>query len=256
MKHRLLLFVLFFVLPATVFAQGFGLPPGFDLKQFQKNEEQAIWFMQYDSMIVRVTTFDRGMAGKDFVCFQDKKGWKVVAGTIDSLGMSNSKWFQVDGKNVVSEMKKKTDTVLVASLARAIFNASVQHKKLNIKSSASWKKYARVNLDLTITVTMYCDQDAGGTIWYGPECAWWYSSDGKNVVTTKIINQAPMMAGIAGTALNLSCPKEKMPTIGTMWLAYRMMQKYPQINVAYKTGTSTLNYNATDKTYSWQHAAN
>jgi len=257
MKQRLPLLILLLVLPAIFYAQGgFGLPPGFDLKQFQKNEEQAMWFIQYDSMITRVSTFDRGMTGKDFVCYQDKKGWKVVAGTIDSLGMSNTRYFQVDAKNVVTEMKKKGDTVLVASIARAIFNANIQHKKLNLAVSSSWKKYARVNADQTITVSMFCDQDAGGTIWYGPECAWWYTADGKNVVTTKIINTAPMMAGINANTINLSCPKEKMPTVGTMWLAYRMMQKYPHINVAYKTGTSTLNYNATDKTYSWQHAAN
>lgn len=255
MKQRLPLLLLLLALPTLFFAQGFGLPPGFDLKQFQKNEEQALWFIKYDSMITRVSNFDRNVAGKDFVCFQDKKGWKVVAGKIDSAGMSNSVWFQIDAKNVVTAMKKKTDTVLVASLARAIYNASLQHKKLNL-GSAVWKKYARVNADLTITVTMYCDQDASGKVWYGPECNWWYSADGKNVVTTKIINQAPIMAGVTGNALNLSCPKEKMPTIGTMWIAYRMMDKYPEVNVAYKTGTSTLFYNAAEKTYSWQHAAN
>lgn len=254
MKQRLPFLVLLLAFPCLFFAQGFGLPPGFDLKQFNKNEEQAQWFMKYDSMITRVTTFERSLAGKDFVCFQDKKGWKVVAGTFDSLGMSGATWFQVDGKNVVSAMKKKGDTVLVASLSRAIFNGAKLHAKLNIKSAA-WKKYARVNLDLTITVSMYCDQDASGTIWYGPECAWWFSADGNNLVTTKIVNKAPMMAGIQGQALNLSCPTEKMPTIGAMWVAYRMMEKYPEINVAYKTGTSTLHYNVVDKTYSWQHAA-
>lgn len=255
MKKYLLLLVLLVVLPSVIIAQGFGLPPGFDLKQFQKNEEQALWFIKYDSMITRVITFDRNMAGKDFVCFQDKKGWKVVAGKLDSLGMVNTTWFQVDGKNVVSQMKRRTDTVLVASLSRAIYNANKLHAKLNIKST-SWKKYARVNLDLTITVTMYCDPEAGGGVWYGPECAWWFSSDGTNLVTTKVINQAPMMGGVTGNALNLSCPKERMPTIGTMWVAFRMMQKYPEVNIAYKTGTSTLYYNTTSKTYSWQHAAN
>lgn len=257
MKQRLPLIFILIALPLTFFAQGgFGLPPGFDLKQFQKNEEQALWFIQYDSMIIRVQTFDRGMMGKDFVCYQDKKGWKVVAGTIDSAGIKGTRWFQVDAKNTVSEMKKKGDTVLVASMARALYNGDIQLKKLKLESSAVWKKYARVNADLTITVSMFCDQDASGVIWYGPECNWWFSSDGTALVTTKVINKAPLQAVISGTTINLSCPTEKMPTVGTMWLAYRVMQKYPQVNVAYKTGTSTLSYNATFGTYSWQHAAN
>src|ERR1044072_3575709 len=114
MKQRLTLLIVLLALPLTFFAQGFGLPPGFDLKQFQKNEEQAMWFIQYDSMITRVQTFDRGLSGKDFICFQDKKGWKVVAGKIDSAsGFKERKWFAVDAKNVVTEMKKEGDTVMI-----------------------------------------------------------------------------------------------------------------------------------------------
>lgn len=257
MKQRLPLIFILLALPLTFFAQGgFGLPPGFDLKQFQKNEEQALWFIQYDSMITRVQTFDRGMNGKDFVCYQDKKGWKIVAGTIDSAGIKNTRWFQADSKNVISEMKKKGDTILIASIARALYNGNIQLKKLKLESSAVWKKYARVNADLTITVSMFCDQDAGGVIWYGPECNWWFSSDGTSLVTTKVINKAPMQATVSGQSISLSCPTEKMPTVGTMWLAYRVMRKYSQINVVYKTGTSTLNYNTSYGTYSWQHAAN
>lgn len=256
MKQRLPLLLLLFVLPLTFFAQGgFGLPPGFDLKQFQKNEEQAHWFIQYDSMITRVQTFDRGLAGKEFVCFQDKKGWKVIAGSIDSTGITNDRWFQVDSKNVVSEMKKKGDTVLVEALARALYNGGLAHKKLKL-GGAVWDKFARQNEDKTITVTMFCDQDASGMVWYGPECNWWFTADGETLVTTKVINQAPILAGISGTTMNLSCPKEKMPTVGTMWIAYRMMLKYNIVNIAYKTGTSTLTYNTTFKSYSWMHAAN
>lgn len=257
MKQRLPLLIILFLLPATIFAQGgFGLPPGFDIKQFQKNEEQAFWFIQYDSMITRVQTFDRGLNGKDFLCYQDKKGWKVVAGKIDSAGIKGTKWFAIDSKNAVSEMKKPGDTVLVNSIARALFNGDIQHRKMNLQGDAVWKKYARVNADQTITVTMFCDQDASGVIWYGPECNWWFSADGTTLVTTKCINKAPLAAGIAGTTLNLSCPTEKMPTVGTMWLAYRLMRKYPSVNVSYKTGTSTLTYNATTGTYSWMHSAN
>lgn len=258
MKQRLPLLLILLALPAVFFAQGFGLPSGFDLKQFQKNEEQALWFIQYDSMIVRVQAFDRGLAGKDFICFQDKKGWKVVAGTIDSaFGLKERKWFSVDAKNVVTEMKKEGDTTLATSMGRALYNGAIAHRKLKLSTSAVWKKYIRQNADLTYTVSYFCDQDAGGVIWYGPECNWWYSADGTSLVTTKIsANKVPMMAGVAGNSITLSCPAEKMPTVGTMWMAYRLMLKYPTINIAYKTGTSTLTYNATFKNYSWMHAAN
>lgn len=258
MKQRLPLLIALLVLPTVFLAQGFGLPPGFDLKQFQKNEEQALWFIQYDSMIVRVQNFDRGSSGKDFICFQDKKGWKVIAGTIDSAkGLKDRKWFSIDAKNVVTEMKKESDSTLAMAMGHALYNGNLQHQKLKL-SSPSWKKYIRQNADMTFTVTYFCDQDAGGVIWYGPECNWWFSSDGMSLVTTKVINanKPPMMAGVAGTTLNFSCPAEKMPTVGMMWMAYRVMQKYPSINIVYKTGTSTLTYNMNSKTYSWMHAAN
>jgi len=257
MKQRLPLLLILLALPAVFLAQGFGLPPGFDIKQFQKNEEQALWFIQYDSMITRVQTFDRGMMGKDFLCFQDKKGWKVVAGKLDSAqGIKDRRWFSVDAKNVVSEMKKEGDTVLITAMGHAMYNGNIQHQKLKLSTSATWKKFIRQNTDLTFTVTFFCDQDAGGVVWYGPECNWWYSADGMNLVTTKVTNKPPMMAGVSGNAINLSCPAEKMPTVGTMWMAYRVMQKYPTVNIAYKTGTSTLTYNATFRNYSWMHAAN
>lgn len=256
-KQRVPLILLLLALPMVFFAQGgFGLPPGFDLKQFQKNEEQALWFIQYDSMITRVQAFDRGTTGKEFICFQDKKGWKVVAGKIDSAGIKDSKWFSVDAKNVVTEMKKKGDTVLVASMARALYNGNVQHQKLKLTTSATWKKYIRQNADMTYTVTFFCDQDASGHYWYGPECNWWFSSDGNSLVTSKVVNTAPMMAAVTGQKVTLSCPKEKMPTVGTMWLAYRMMHKYNEIDVAYKTGVSALTFNTTSHTYSWMHSAN
>jgi hypothetical protein len=208
-------------------------------------------------MIVRVQAFDRGTVGKDFICFQDKKGWKVVVGKIDSAtGIKERKWFAVDAKNVVTEMKKEGDTVLITSMGRALYNGDVQHKKLKLSASAVWKKYIRQNADLTYTVTYFCDQDAGGVVWYGPECNWWFSADGTILVTTKVTSKAPMMAGATGNAINFSCPGEKMPTVGTMWMAYRVMRKYPNVNVAYKTGTSTLTYNVNSGTYSWMHSAN
>lgn len=255
MKQRLLFLAALLIFPAVFFAQGFGLPPGFDLKQFQKNEEQALWFIQYDSMIVRVQAFDSETAGKDFICFQDKKGWKVITGEIDSAaGIKGRKWYSIDAKNVVTVLKKEGDTALAKAMGHALYNARLQHEKLKLPESAVWKKYIRQNQDLTFTVTYFCDQDAGGVIWYGPECNWWFTSDGTGLVTSKVINKPPVMGGVSGNVLSMSCPNEKMPTVGTMWMSYRVMQKYPNISVAYKTGTSTLTYNPASGTYSWMHS--
>lgn len=253
MKRVLLSAFVFFLATLNISAQGgFGLPAGFDLKQFQKNEELALWFIQYDSTILRVTQFDRAASGKDFICYQDKKGWKVAAGKLDSLGLKNASWFAVDGKNTVTAMKKPGDTVLVSAMARAVFNANKLHAKLKM-ADASWKKYVKQNTDLTFTVYMFCDTDAAGNVWYGPECMWWFSANGNNLVTTKVTNKAPMMATASGKTLSFSCPTEKMPSLGTIWMTHRIMSQYPEVAVSYKTGTSTLNYNSAEKTYSWQH---
>jgi len=39
-------------------------------------------------------------------------------------------------------------------------------------------------------------------------------------------------------------------------MAHRVGTKYPNVHIIYKTGTSTLTYNATTGSYSWMHAAN
>jgi hypothetical protein len=253
MKRFLLSAFVFLFAALSLNAQGgFGLPSGFDLKQFQKNEELALWLIQYDSTIQRVNQFDRNTTGKDFICYQDKKGWKVAAGKLDSLGLKNITWFSIDAKKTVTPMKKPGDTVLVGSMARSLFNATKLHAKLKF-SDVPWRKYVKQNIDLTFTVYMFCDKDASGNIWYGPECMWWFSSNGNNLVTTKVTNKAPMMASTSGKTLNISCPTEKMPSLGAVWLSYRIMAQNPEIAVSYKTGTSTLNYNTAEKTYSWQH---
>ncbi len=250
----LFFFVLVLLAPRMANAQ-FGLPPGFDLKQFQKNEEQAMFFLQYDSAWQQVAGFDHLPASKDVICYPDKKGWKVVAGTADSSGMKDAGFYQVDTKKTVTAARKKFDTVQVASMARALYNASVALTKLNIKATG-WRKFVGINLDGTITVWAFPDMDGSGNIWYGPECAWYFSRDGRKLNTSKIVNKAPLMAGKAGQALNLSCPTDKMPTIGTIWLSHKYKLSYNEINVKYKTGTSTLYYNKAEKTYSWEHTAN
>src|ERR1041385_3902877 len=106
-------------------AQGFGLPPGFDLKTFQKNEDQALYFLQYDSAYDFVTAFDHVSPALDFICYPDKKGWKVVVGTLDSSGFKNPVFYQVDSKNAVTIAKKKFDTVQVANMAHGLYNAEI-----------------------------------------------------------------------------------------------------------------------------------
>jgi hypothetical protein len=254
---RLLLLALLFTAPRLLSAQGFGLPPGFDLKTFQKNEEQAIWFLQCDSAWQYVTAFDPAAASKDFICIPDKRGWKVVAGNIDSAGFkSDAVYYQVDLKNVVTVAKKKTDTVLVAAMARALFNSSKAIAKLTVKPAGGWKRYVKVNPDLSITVWAFCDSGPSGEIFYGPECAWYYASNGTQLVTSKIVNKPPVAAVKTGRSMNLTCAADKMPSPGTIWLAHRNKKSFDDINVTYKTGTSTLRFNAAEKTYAWEHVAN
>lgn len=252
----ILLSLLLPLIPTAIFAQGFGLPPGFELKKFQANEDQALYFLQYDSACQRVAAFDHLPASTDFICYSTKSGWKVVAGKIDSAGFNKTAtYYMVDSKNNVTLQKKKFDTLQVASMAIALYKSSVALSKLNIKTPV-WKKFVKINLDQTITVWAFPDADASGNIWYGPECAWYYSADGKTPITNKIVNKAPLMAGKSGNVLNLTCPTEKMPTIGLIWLAHRYKLVYNEINISYKTGTSTLHYNVDEKTYAWDHVAN
>jgi hypothetical protein len=251
---RFFLIVLVSFAPFLAFSQGFGLPPGFELKKFEANQAQAMYFLQYDSAWQRVAAFDHLPQSKDAICYPDKKGWKVVAGTADTSGFKDATYYIVDSKNAVTISKKKFDTVQVASMGRALYNSGVALNKLNIKAP-SWKKFAKVNLDQSITIWAFPDADASGNIWYGPECAWYYSPNGMALMTSKIVNKAPMMAGKSGSVLNVSCPTEKMPTIGTIWLAHRFKLTYNEVNVSYKTGTSTLHYNVAEKTYAWDHTA-
>ena len=141
-------------------------------------------------------------------------------------------------------------------MARALHSANEALAKMANKAPAGWRKFVKVNADQTITVWTFCDSDASGTIWYGPECSWYFSADGRSLVTSKIVNKAPVMAGKSGQTLNLSCSTEKMPTLGIIWIAHRYKTSFTEINVSYKTGTSTFRYNTNEKTYAWEHSAN
>ncbi len=252
---RNFLIVLIFFAPVLVCAQGFGLPAGFELKKFEANQLQAMYFLQYDSAWQRVAEYAHLPKTKDVICYSDKRGWKVIAGTVDSSGFKEATYYIVDAKNVVTISKKKFDTIQVASMGRALFNANKALAKLNLKI-ASWNKFAKINLDQSITIWAFPDADASGNIWYGPECAWYYSPNGRNLVTSKIVNKLPQIAGKTGGVLNIALPTEKMPTIGTIWLSHHWKLTYTEIKVTYKTGTSTLLYNIAEKTYAWDHAAN
>jgi hypothetical protein len=253
---RTFLIALISFAPFLASAQGFGLPAGFELKKFEANQLQAMYFLDYDSAWQRVAAFDHLPQTKDVICYEDKKGWKVIVGTVDSSGFNKeAAYYTVDAKNIVTLSKKKFDTIQVASMGRALYNANKALAKLNIKAG-SWKKFSKVNLDQSITIWAFPDVDAEGNIWYGPECAWYYSPNGSALMTSKIVNKAPILAGKTGSVLALSCPTEKMPTIGAIWLSHRWKLAYNEINVSYKTGTSTLHYNVAEKTYAWDHTAN
>ncbi|GAB4135782.1 MAG: hypothetical protein Fur0041_10060 [Bacteroidia bacterium] len=241
------------LIPVLASAQ-FGLPAGFNVKEFHKNEDLALWFLQYDSTAIRVSAFDRNLAGKDIVCIPEKSGWKVAAGKITDEGLTEARYYQVDSKNIVSNLKKKPDTTQFTSIAKALYHAQLNISKLNIKN-VSWKKFPKVNEDLSITVYAFCDGDPSGMIWYGPEYAWYFSSNGETQIANKSISKAPMMAGKSANGLNLSCPAEKMPTLGIIWMAHRFRNTYKEVTVDYKTGISTFVYNPSDHVYAWEHNA-
>ncbi|MGL4597316.1 MAG: hypothetical protein ACRCYO_07310 [Bacteroidia bacterium] len=255
MKKISTLLFLVFASSLALHAQ-FGLPPGFNVKEFQKNEQLAIWFINYDSIWHKVTAFDREAANAAaHICMADKKeGWRIVTGTPDSSGIWGGKVYAADSKGRI-EQKKKADTAQIASLGKALYNANQQLAKLNVKNM-TWRKFVRLNEDLSITIWAFCDNDANGTIWYGPECTWYYAPNGQTLLSSKIINRSPMAAGKTARGLNLSCPADKMPSVGTIWLALRWRNVHSEINVAYKTGTSTLYFNKAENTISWEHLAN
>ncbi len=255
MKKISTLLFLVFVSTLALHAQ-FGLPPGFNVKEFQKNEQLAAWFIDYDSIWHHVTTFDREASNtKDHICIPDKKGgWRIVTGSSDSSGIWGGAVYAADSKGRV-EQKKKADTAQLIPLGRALYQANLQLAKLNVKNMA-WRKFLRVNEDLSITIWALCDTDANGTIWYGPECTWYFSANGQTLLTSKIINRSPMVAGKTARGLNLSCPADKMPSVGTIWLALRWRNEHQEVNVAYKTGTSTMYFNKVENTISWEHLAN
>jgi hypothetical protein len=141
-------------------------------------------------------------------------------------------------------------------MGRALFNSKTALARLTVKPAAGWRRFVKINADQTITVWAFCDADPSGAIWYGPEYAWYYSADGRKLNTSKAINKSPLLAGKSAQSLNFSCPTDKMPSVGTIWIAHKYKMAYPEINISYKTGVSTLRYNKDEKTYSWEHTAN
>ena len=246
-------FVLGFSLSA--FAQsGFGLPTGFDLKTFNKNDETAVWFLHVDTAVQEVVKFDPSAAGKNFAVYQDKKGWKVVAGTTDTTGFrDDAVFYLVDQKRTVTVATKKYDTALVASMGRALWNTDKRLKKQTITVASGWIKYVRQNADQTLTVWAFARPEDNEEIIYGPELIWYYNATGTHMNANKLLSKPTVTAVKAGNVLTVSCPNDRMPTIGTIWLAHRYAATSPGFTVTYKTGASTLRYNPVEKTYSWEH---
>ncbi|MBI3511590.1 MAG: hypothetical protein HY064_13090 [Bacteroidetes bacterium] len=252
---RLLLFI-FLTSPLALLSQGFGLPTGFDLKTFEKNQDLAIWFLQYDSAVANVASFDH-LSGKDFIAYPDKKGWKVVAGTVDSSGFkSDAGYYLIDPKKTITSSKKKFDTLQVCAMGRALYYSKKAIAKLAFKAPSGWDFLTKLNDDKSITVWAFLLPDPNGSLWYGPECAWYYMQDGIKLSTSRIVNRTPLMADKNGTTLSLSCPTDKMPSIGAIYIARKYMTAFPEVDISYKTGTSTLRYNTTEKNFSWEHVGN
>lgn len=254
MKKNYIFSVLFLMLITGTLNAQFGLPMGFNVKEFKKNEETALWILMYDTVTMKVRSFDGIPSDKEVIAVQDKSGWKVVAAELTAEGYQNAMYYNVDNKYNVTALKRKPDTTALAAVSRAMYQANENLKKLNIKVS-NWKKAVKINADQTIHVFAFCDGDANGTIWYGPECIWYFPADGKSLSASKIVNKSPMMADKAGNVLNVSCPTDKMPTLGLIWLAHRYKINYATVNVAYKTGSSTYLFNKDQGIYSWEHMA-
>ena len=254
-QHYIIIFLFLFLFCAPILSVAqFGLPAGFELKKFQENENESFYFLQYDSAYLRVSQYESITTYKDHICYADKRGWKVIVGTVDSSGFKQANYYHVDYKGIVTAVKKKFDTIQVAALGRALFNANISIQKMN-NNTSSWKIFSKIKIDMTISIIAFPAEDADGNIWYGPEFAQYYSIDGRQTISTKIVNKVPTVASRSKEELTIICTAEKTPPIGIIWLAHRYKLDYNIINVTYKAGASSLHFDHATKTYAWEHIA-
>jgi hypothetical protein len=254
-QHYIIIFLVLFLICAPILSVAqFGLPAGFELKKFQENENEAFYFLKYDSAYLRVSQYEKIATYKDHICYADKRGWKVIVGTVDSSGFKQTNYYHVDNNGIVTTAKKKFDTIQVAALGRALFNAKKSMQKINNHAS-SWKIFSKIKIDMTISIIAFPDEDAEGNIWYGPEFVQYYSIDGRQSISSEIVNKDATVASRSKEELNIISTAEKTPPIGIIWLAHRYKLNYNIIKVTYKVGTSSLHFDHATKTYAWEHIA-
>jgi hypothetical protein len=253
MKKYLSWLLLLFCIPAAVSAQ-FGLPSGFDFKAFTSQEELALWLIQYDTAQYRIQQFDATTQRETQICLPLKDdAWKVYSGKIDSTGMLNVRMFTINSKGKIELSKKVNDTGSVNAMARALFDAQKEVRNINLFSSS--RDFVRVNTDNSITVWCFPENVDKQNISYGPELIFWYSEDGKTMITTKHKSYTLQKAEIEAGVLLFQIPNDKMPMISLIYLAHRFCTTYPELKIAYKTGISTFYYRIAEHTSSWQHQA-
>lgn len=237
----------------SAYAQ-FGLPPGFDIKAFKQQEDLALWMLQYDSAQYRIHQFDTSTVRETQICIPAKdNGWKVYSGKLDSNGLSRVHLFLISGKGKIERQTKTTDTTLSDAMARALYNARLELSKMNYTSA--WRNFIRTNLDNSITVWAFPDNTNCTSTFYGPELSWWYSEDGLKVIATK--HKTPALQGAKKQAgiTTYELLSEKMPSLELIYIAHRFRRSCTELNIIYKTGTSTFFYRAEEQTTSWQHQA-
>lgn len=258
---RKLRFALLLFIPFSAAAQ-FGLPPGFDVKTFQKDEEVVYWLLRYDTAMMKTPVPAMQMKSPEddiaFAWTDKKNNWHVMHGMMDSARHYTPLLHQViDGKGKVSASKEKTDTALTGSSVRALINATAELKK-NLPSD--WRKmtrYVKRNADNSLTVYFLPSYSPGGMAYYGPEFAYYYDASGTRLAASKkTIKPMNGEKPDPGDEIELDYSTEKMPTLGAMYFAHRFKGEFKTIGIRYKKGTSTITFNKTDKTHAWQHVAN
>ncbi|TND06514.1 MAG: S-adenosylmethionine synthetase [Bacteroidetes bacterium] len=257
-KLRLIVLLAF---PVSVFAQ-FGLPPGFDVKTFQKDEDQVFWLLRYDTALMKTPVPSMQMSDPgDDLCFAwtDKKNtWHVVHGRIDSLKRyAAASHHTIDAKGKVLSSKEKPDTAMFGAHARALLNATLELKKTIPSDWRKMNRYVKRNADNSLTVWFLPSYSQGGQAFYGPEVTYYYNASGTVLsASKKIIKPLQGEKTDPGDEIELDYSSEKMPSLGSMYFAHRFKSNFKTIGIRYKKGTSTITYNTADKTHAWQHATN
>jgi|GEM_PF-3351120 len=247
------------ILPFAARAQ-FGLPQGFDVKTFQKDEETVFWLLNYDSAMIKAPVpamqIDAPFDDLAFA-YQDKKSnWHVLHGKLDSGRYRIAAHFLLDAKGRMQSAKEKTDTAMLSSAGRALRNA---HHEMRKSLPDDWQKmnrYIRRNADNSWTVWFLPEYSEGAYAIYGAELTYYYNAAGTQLMTSKrYLKTLQHEKPDADKDVVIDYSTEKMPTLGAMYFAHSFKSKFKSVGIRYKKGTSTVTYTPAERTYAWQHAA-